>query len=182
MSKGKEGLDVTERARVGCKTRAADKARVMRRFTLRKFASPADHARRKLSEPPQVIEGNAILNEGADEMLKLIGGLTATAFGSGAYMGVGDDNTAAAAAQTGLQASTNKLYKQVDAAPTVSAQTMTYVCTFADTEANFAWNELTIANGNSDAADNMNRLVQSWGTKANPAVWEMTFDLGITTS
>lgn len=126
--------------------------------------------------------GNLLLNEGITEALKLIGGITATAFSNAnAYLGVGDSTTAASATQTGLQASTNKLYKAMETGyPSVTNQTITWRSVFGASEANFAWQEFTVANGNSDASKNFNRKVSSQGTKTSGQVW--TLDLVITLS
>jgi len=52
-----------------------------------------------------------------------------------------------------------------------SAQKATWQATFGSDEANFTWNEITVANGNSDSAMNLNRKVQSMGTKASGTTW-----------
>jgi len=126
--------------------------------------------------------GNVLLNEGITALQNLLTGAAETNFGNAnAYLGVGDSTTAAAAAQTGLQASTNKLYKAMESGyPTIAAQTTTWRAVFGSSEANFDWEEFTVANGNSDAADNLNRLVSDQGTKASGQTW--TLDLAITWS
>jgi hypothetical protein len=114
----------------------------------------------------QEFEHNCLLNEGITELLTLACSTGATKFDNGnAYTGVGDDDTAAAAAQTGLQGA-NKAYKAMDATyPQVANQTVTFRSTFGMSEGNFVWKEATIANGNSDAAKNLNRKVQAMGEK-----------------
>lgn len=126
------------------------------------------------------INGNLLLNEGIDEMWTLVAGTGGTAFtNANAYLGVGDSNTAAAASQTGLQASTNKLYKAMDTSyPTYgTSQYATWRSTFESADGNFAWNEYTVANGNSDSADNMNRKVDAQGTKQSGQTWELTLQI-----
>src|SRR3972149_69403 len=60
----------------------------------------------------RLIEGNLLLNEGITALQNLLIGAAETAFNNAnSYLGVGDSSTAASAGQTGLQASTNKLYK-----------------------------------------------------------------------
>jgi hypothetical protein len=129
-----------------------------------------------------VFEGNLLLNEGIAEFLQLLIGGTATVFSNAnAYLGVGDSSTAAAATQTALQASTNKLYKAMSATyPQIVDQTITFRAQFTSDEANFSWNEFTAANGNSDTAKNLNRKVSAQGTKASGQTW--TLDLSITFS
>jgi hypothetical protein len=123
--------------------------------------------------------GNLLLNEGINELWTLAAGTGATKFdNSNAYIGVGDSATAAVATQTGLQASTNKAYVAMDTSyPTYgSSQKVTHRSTFGASVANFVWNEITVANGNSDSAKNLNRKVQSMGTKVSPAVWTATHE------
>ncbi len=129
-----------------------------------------------------VIDGNLLLNEGITALLNLLVGNAETAFNNAnAYIGVGDDATAAAATQTGLQAVTNKAYVGMETSyPSISAQTVTFRAVFDGSTGNYDWREFTAANGNSDAADNLNRVVSTQGTKASGQVW--TVDLEITFS
>jgi hypothetical protein len=123
---------------------------------------------------------NLALNEGLNALFTLVCGGAETAFSNAnANIGVGDSNTAAAATQTGLQATTNKLYKGMEASyPTYgSSQKLTFRSKFASAEANFTWNEITVANGNSDAAKNLNRKVQPMGTKVSPAEWYANLEI-----
>jgi len=119
-------------------------------------------------------EGNLTLNEGINELYTILCSAGGTKFdNTNARIGVGDSSTAADATQTGLQATTNKLYKAMDSGwPTFgSAQKATWRSTFASGDANFTWNEITVANGNSDAAKNLNRKVQSMGPKTSDYTW-----------
>jgi hypothetical protein len=128
-------------------------------------------------------EGNLLLNEGIQALWNIIANLTSvTLFSSAnAYIGVGDSNTAAAASQTGLQAVTNKIYKAMYSGyPQRSNQTLTFRSEFLGGEGNFAWNEFTVANGNTDSAVNLNRAVSAQGTKTSGQVW--TVDVQITLS
>lgn len=129
------------------------------------------------------IDGNLLLNEGIDAMLDLICGLgSPTAFSNAnARIGVGDSNTASAATQTALQATTNKLYKAMESGyPSRSNQTVTFRSVFTSSDANFAWQEFTVANGSSDTGVNLNRVVSNQGTKASGQTW--TVDVAITLS
>lgn len=137
----------------------------------------------KMLPAVSVIDGNQLLNEGIAVVWDLaIAGATPDAFSeANSYIGVGDSNTAEAASQTGLQASTNKLYKAVEEGyPSRSNQTVTWRAIFGSGDANFNWREFTVANGNSDSAVNLNRKVSDQGTKASGQTW--TFDLSITLS
>jgi hypothetical protein len=120
---------------------------------------------------------NLMLNEGINEMWKLVAGGTATAFNnSNSYLGVGDDSTPAAATQTGLLASSNKYYQAMDGSfPTYGTlQKITFQSTFGASVANFSWQEFTVANGNSDSAINLDRLVLDQGIKILNQVWVLS--------
>lgn len=152
-----------------------------KKWTVRRFADDQAFA----DDRPYSVstfEENVLLNEGITVALQLICGIAATAFSNAAaFLGVGDSAVAEAAAQTGLQAATNKLYKAMSATyPQVAAQTATWRAAYTGAEANFAWNEFTVANGNSDAAMNLNRRVSAQGTKTTGQTW--TLDLAITLS
>lgn len=169
-----------------------DKLQYKTKWTIRRYADDAAFAADRPSEVldahgrllPAVseIDGNLLLNEGIAEAWDLIIGATATAFNNAnSYLGVGDSNAAESAAHTGLQASTNKLYRAMSATyPQRSGQAVTWRAVFASADANYAWNEFTVANGNSDSAHNLNRKVSAQGTKANGQTW--TLDLTITLS
>jgi hypothetical protein len=135
----------------------------------------------ELIESPLRFPGNCLLNEGINELWTLVAGTGATKFDNGnAYIGVGDTASPAAdPAQTGLQASTNKKYNGMDTSyPTYGAsQKVTHRATFASGDANFAWAEITVANGNSDASKNLNRKVQAMGTKASGTSWVATQEI-----
>jgi hypothetical protein len=125
-------------------------------------------------------EYNLLLNEGINELWTLVCAATGTRFdNTNAYLGVGDSNTAASATQTGLQAAVNKLYKGMEAGfPTYgTSQQAAWKSSFGSAEANFAWNEFTVANGNSDSADNLNRKVESKGTKSSGDTWDLTLTI-----
>lgn len=126
-------------------------------------------------------DGNLLLNEGIAEMLALLIGGTATAFNNAnAHIGVGDGTTAAVATQTGL-VGTNKTYAPMDATyPQVSDNTVVFRATFDPDVGNFRWEELAIANGNSDSSKNLNRKVQFCGEKAAPHTWVVECSISIT--
>ena len=155
-----------------------DKGKMKTEWTILKFNGDyksLEDALKKKAEPYEVIkiDGNLLLNEGINTLWTLVCGGSATNFSNGnAYIGVGDSNAAESATQTGLQG-TNKAYKGMDSGyPTYgSAQKATWQATFGSNEANFTWNEITVANGNSDSAMNLNRKVRSMGTKASGTTW-----------
>ena len=158
-----------------------ESGRIRSAWIVRKYKD--DEAFKK-NEPFQVntFNRNVLLNEGITALLNLLIGGAETAFdNSNAYIGVGDSDTAAAASQTGLQAETNKAYKAMESGyPSISDQTVTFRSVFGSSDGNFAWKEFTIASGNSDSADNLNRKVSDQGTKASGQTW--TVDVSVTFS
>ena len=124
---------------------------------------------------------NLLLDDGINLMLDLLIGAGGTAYTNGnSFIGVGDSSSAAAAAQTGLQASSNKSYKAMESGyPSVTDQTVTWRSIWASGDGNFAWNEWTIANGNSNSATNLNRKVASLGTKAAGSSWTLTVTITV---
>ena len=125
---------------------------------------------------------NIILDTGANEMLKLIGGVAgATAFSAAnAKIYVGSDSTAEAASQTGVIATTNKAYAAMDSGyPSVSGRTIVFRASFDDATANFAWNEAAITNGSGAGAIAMNRKVSALGTKTT-GTWTLQLTISLT--
>jgi len=125
---------------------------------------------------------NIILDTGANEMLKLIGGVSgAVAFSAAnAKIYVGDDATAEAASQTGVLATTNKAYAAMDAGyPSVSGRTIVFRASFDDSTANFAWRESAVTNGSGVGAISMNRKVSSLGTKVT-GTWTLQITISLT--
>ena len=125
---------------------------------------------------------NIILDTGANEMLKLIGGVGgATAFSAAnAKIYVGSDSTTEAASQTGVIATTNKAYAGMDSGyPSVSGRTIVFRASFDDSTANFAWNEAAITNGSGVSAIAMNRKVSALGTKTT-GTWTLQLTISLT--
>jgi hypothetical protein len=144
-----------------------------------------DHKQRPKDLTPvrvQEFQGNLPLNEGLNALLTLLCGGAETPFdNANAYIGIGDSDAAAEATQTGLQGS-NKAYKGMDSGfPTYGTDQKTvFRSTFGQEEGNHAWKEFTIANGDSDAAKNLNRKVQDMGTKTNVISRVMTVEITAT--
>jgi len=122
-------------------------------------------------------EHNCFLIEGMNAMWNLICGTASeTQFNSAnAHIGVGDGTTAENESQTGLQGS-NKYYKGMATGypkgpADAGDKKAVFRSVFGADEANFAWNEVTVANGGSDAAKNMLRIVASKGTKQSGEEW-----------
>ena len=158
-----------------------DKAEYKSQWKITKYESEEAYQKGEAYEEKD-IDGNILLNEGIAVLQTLLIGTGGTAFSNAAAsLGVGDSSTAAAATQTGLQAATNKAYAAMEAGyPSISAQATTWRSVFASGVGNFAWNEFTVANGNSDASTNLNRKGSAEGTKTSGQVW--TLDLTITWS
>lgn len=159
-------------------------------WKIRRFANAQDHANGVEYSKDQAmslfgaeqfsqIEGNLLLNEGINTLWTIICSAGGTKFdATNAYLGVGDDNTAESAAQTGLLGS-NKYYQGMDGGyPTFGTlQKATWRATFASGNANFAWNEFTVANDDSNGGINLNRKVSAQGTKISGQVWELTLEI-----
>mgnify|MGYP000253425229 CR=1 FL=1 len=156
---------------------------IVTKFKIEKFEGDWKSREEAISagvEPYEVIEfeKNIGLNEGIEEAWKLICGTGGTAFdSSNAHIGVGDGTTAEDASQTGLQG-TNKCYKGMDAGyPSVSGTKATFRATFGSDDANFSWQEITVANGSDDSAKNLIRKVQDMGTKTSGSTWIATVEI-----
>jgi len=122
----------------------------------------------------EAFDGNVLLNEGINNLLSIICLGTGTPYDdANAYIGVGDSSTAAAAAQTGLQAATNKAWAAMSTGypQAGTSQQMIFKAEFEDGEAEFAWNEFSVGNASADAGQNLNRKVSSMGTKGSGEYW-----------
>ena len=127
-----------------------------------------------------VVDGNVLLNEGITALQNLLIGGAEDAFNNtNSYLGVGNDATVAAATDTGLIGT--HAYQGMEATyPLISGQATTWRSVFDGDTANFDWREFTVSSGSTNAADNLNRAVDTQGTKALGQTW--TLDLEITWS
>lgn len=96
-------------------------------------------------------------------------------------LGVGNGTTAFAVGQTDLQGA-SKFRKALDSGyPTVAGPTIALRATFAQSEANFPWNEWGIFNAATGGVM-LNRIVESNGTKQSNQTWvldvSITFSIG----
>ena len=169
-----------------------DKVNMKKKWTIRRFNSHADYlaghchaaikdATGKMLPGMSEFEENVLLEEGITVLLNLLIGETTAAFSNAnAYLGVGESTTAAAASQTGLQGSSVTYAGMETGYPSIAGQTVTFRAVFGSDAANNAWQEFTVANGNSDSSTNLNRKVSDQGTKASGQIW--TLDLSITFS
>jgi len=119
------------------------------------------------------------LNEGLQELIDIIFGLGTPIKwdASNARLGVGNSNTAADPSQTGLLGA-NKAFKGMDTGyPARSSQTAEWRATFGTSEANFAWEEYTVVNAADDSGKNLNRKVESKGTKVSGETWTLSLKI-----
>ena len=128
---------------------------------------------------------NMVLQAGWVALLGGIAGTSITTKFSATVgrIGVGDSSTAAAYAQTDLQASTNKYYQLVSGAPAIATgsapATLTFTAVFGSANGNFAWQEFisdegTASNAGPVVATCLNRGVSAQGTKAAGQTWTAT--------
>ena len=155
------------------------------RITIEKFAN--DEAVKKgISYDKSVLDAflnpednNMLVNAGINAFTNLLAGAGGTAFNNAnSYIGVGDSSTAESAAQTDLQAATNKLRKAMNATYPLSgtSQKITFQADFTSAEANYAWNEFAVFNASS-AGTMLNRKVSSQGTKTAGQTWRITLEI-----
>lgn len=122
----------------------------------------------------------ALTNAGRDAIAsRLIGTALAQFDNVNAKIGVGDSTAVFAAAQTDLQAATNKLRKAMDATyPTIAGNVLTFRSTFIGTEANWTWNEWAVFNAGA-AGTMLNRVVEVNGTKLTGQTWVLQVTLTV---
>ncbi len=116
---------------------------------------------------------NLMLNEGIDVIFDLITENNDANYYTNllARVGVGNDNTAALATQTGLLGGSTAFEAMEVGFPNLAtAQRVDFKGSFADGIAEFAWEEFTVDNGNV-ANHNLQRLVSAKGTKSPGEVW-----------
>lgn len=121
-----------------------------------------------------------LTNSGRDAIAQAIVGDSFTAFdNANATIGAGDSNTAFAAAQTDLQASSNKVRKVMEVGyPQRVANVLTFRALFGTGDANWQWNEWGIFNAATDGTM-FNRKVEDLGSKTSAQSWLITCDLTI---
>lgn len=151
--------------------------------TLQKWDRSEDHEAGLEPDSTEFFEDNLLLNAGITRLLNLLAGAGGTAFNAAnTRIGTGNSNTAAAAAQTDLQGA-SKYYQLVGSGPTVAAQTVTWVSTFASADGNYAWEEWCLDNGSASSAiataPALNRKVQVMGTKASGSSWVLTVSVTV---
>lgn len=132
--------------------------------------------------PDEIVEvpDNLLVNEGITLLLNLLIGAGGTVFNNAnSYIGVGNGTAAAAAGNTGLGGSSVDYQAMEASYPSLTGQTVTWRSIWGSTEGNFAWDEWTVANGNSNSATNLNRKVASLGTKGSGSSWTLTVTITV---
>jgi hypothetical protein len=124
-------------------------------------------------------DGNVLLNCGINNAEKLLIGTTGgTAYGAGAYIGVGSVSTAATATQTDLQDETALWVGMESGFPTASAQKMSWKSSFGSGDANWHWQEFAVDCGSAAAGvAPLNRKVSDQGTKTSGQTWVLTLEI-----
>ena len=128
----------------------------------------------------EIMQGNILLNEGIDAIWALVAGdANELPFNSSnAYIGVGDSTVAEDAGQTGLQGNNQTYMPMDDGYPQYgSDQRIVFRSTFGENDANHAWNEFTVANAAGNNGKNLNRKVESKGTKSQGEIWTLTLTI-----
>lgn len=119
-----------------------------------------------------------ITSAGVQLIVNALFGSTITPYNAAnAYIGVGDSTAVFSAAQTALQASTNKAYKPMDSGfPTQNLLTLTFQSTFQSADANFAWNEVAFFNAAAGGGVMIDRFVPSpaLGIKTSSQTWTLS--------
>lgn len=126
------------------------------------------------------IDGNLLLNSGANAIWRLvIGDNTVTPFSYPyVYLGVGNSSAVENSNQTGLLGG-NKAYAMViNGYPRVEEDTITFIATFAENEANFSWNEFSVRNASNELSGiALNRKVETGRTKVAGDSWILKLDI-----
>jgi hypothetical protein len=123
----------------------------------------------------------ALSNAGRNHIAAAIAGEAPTPFDhTDAYLGVGDSTDAFDAADTNLQAATNKKRVGMDETyPQRTDNVLTLRATFGLTDANFAWAEWGVFNA-ATAGTMLSRKVEALGTKPDTQTWQLTVVLTVT--
>lgn len=133
----------------------------------------------------ETADGNMLVTTGLTRFMNLLIGSGAQALdATHTRIGIGDSQTAEAAGDTDLKATTNKLFQVMDAGyPQVNAGVYTARATYQGNDANWQWNEWGIDVTSGAAAMNavvgtlINRKVQQFSTKATGEVRQFTVTL-----
>jgi hypothetical protein len=130
-----------------------------------------------LVHPYEIVtgEGNVLITTGVNTMLNALIGTAITAYSNAnCRLGVGDSATAPTAADTDLNAATNKTRQLADATyPSIATNVMTIQATFATGAANYSWLEWGTFNTASAGSGMLNHANPNLGTKTSAAAWAL---------
>jgi hypothetical protein len=122
----------------------------------------------------------ALTNAGRNLIAAMLVGEAVDPFdAANAYLGVGDSSTAYSAAQTDLQAASNKLRKGMEATyPSRATNVLSFRSLFGTGDANWHWQEWALFNA-AAAGDMLSRKVEDLGTKTSAQSWLLTVDITV---
>lgn len=146
-------------------------------WLIRKFADEKAYKDNNSYEEVK-IDGNALVNEGINDVWKLICGTGGTQFSNAdANLIVGTGSGAEAAGDTEATF-TSGVKKGMEAGfPTYgTSQKATWKSSYGSGDANQAWNEFGVLNAAS-SGDLLNRKVSAQGTKTVGQVWELSLEI-----
>jgi len=116
---------------------------------------------------------------GRDLIAQALIGQTITAFNSSnARIGVGDGDSAFAKWHNELQGPNNARKAMDSGFPTRDGNALTFRATFGIDDANFAWEEWGVFNGQTGGTM-LNRAIESLGTKPDNQSWQFTVTLTV---
>ena len=145
-------------------------------WKVQKYKDREDYKKKKPFEE-KTIKGNIFLNGGIALLWDLGMGVGGTVFNNTtARIGVGDGTIAEDATQTGLQGTHTAYQSMSEGYPQRNGTTVVFKAVFHETEANFAWNEFSVDNGETA----LNRKFEPIGTKYRGQIWVMTVSITIT--
>ena len=134
----------------------------------------------------ETTHGNIAVHEGLYLLTGIITGIDGASAkwdSSNAYLGVGNSSQAAVDEDTGLVGA-SKTYKAMDgtypqraASESAEDQYTEWRSTFGSSDANYDWQEYTVSNSNSDSGKNLNRKVESKGTKSSGESWTLSLKI-----
>ncbi|MGI5161380.1 hypothetical protein [Microbispora sp. CA-102843] len=180
----RDNARLNEAAHVGASLHTGDIGRWRCRWTLSKY-----HGSDTSAEPYEVIEreGNLMMFGGASALWhRLTGGSTVAAFDTtNARLAVGDGTASPTDATLQDLQGTNKLRKVMDSGfpqhtdgTATTNASVTFQATFAQADANFAWQEWGLFNAASSGRM-LNRKVENLGTKSSAASWVLKVVLSL---
>ncbi len=158
-------------------------------WKIKRYASEADKKAGKIYSEKEAlklfgivqftkIEGNALVNEGINDMWKLICGSGGVQFSNAlANLIVGTGSGAANAADNEATFTAGVKKTMESGFPTYgTSQKATWKSVYASGDANQAWNEFGVLNAAS-SGELMNRKVSAQGTKTAGQSWELSLEI-----